>query len=291
MDMKKIISIILPFFVCCSIWFGGTVSAAKQAVVSVAEAAGEPGGIVEVDINISDNPGITYLKLKINYDGSKLSLLSAENTDLLAGMMFMTSQTVEVNPYVLQWASAAATNGGGTIAKLKFQVKDGAAAGDSNLEVTYTESYDEAIQVVNIVAQNGKIAIGGGGGTSAPTSAPQPTAGANTPAPTGGESGQTSGATGGAATAGQNTGSAPGTDPQPTGSGQTGGAQQADPTGSSQTGAPSGSSSGTPSKAGSSDDKGGPSKLWLLLLLLIPAAAAVIYMVYRRKKPAGSGRS
>ena len=285
MDMKKIIAFILPIFICCSVWFGGAVSAAKQATVSIGEAAAEPGGIVEVDVKISDNPGITYLKLKINYDGGKLSLLSAENTGLLAGMTYMTSQTLEVNPYVLQWAIAAATNGGGTIAKLKFQVKDGAAAGESDVEVTYTESYDEAIQVVNIIAQNGKIAIGGGGGAS---ETPPPTADANTPAPTGGESGQTSGATG---TAGQHTGEASGTGSQPTAGGQTGTAQPADPTGSLKTNGQSGPSSCASLKPAGSDPQNGPSKLWLLLLLLIPVAAAVVYIVYRRKKSAGADRS
>ena len=145
--MKRLLAVIFAIALCLSAF---TVSAfATDGEISLTSAQGQPGGQVVVDVNLSGNTGIAYLKLKISYDSNVLTLQGAENTGVLEGT-FTTSKTTDVNPYVLQWMAAGNSVEDGIIATLTFTILETAQSGSYPITVSVEECYDETYQQVGL---------------------------------------------------------------------------------------------------------------------------------------------
>lgn len=134
------------------------VFAVSGSSVSVGTASGQPGDQVSVTVSVSGNPGIAYLKLKIGYDASQLTLTGATNSGLLSGT-FTTSKTTDTNPYVLQWMGAENATGNGVAATLTFQIASNASAGDKAISVSVDECYNESFDDVTLSTSNGKVTV------------------------------------------------------------------------------------------------------------------------------------
>lgn len=134
------------------------VFAVSGSSVSVGTASGQPGDQVSVTVSVSGNPGIAYLKLKIGYDASQLTLTGATNSGLLTGT-FTTSKTTDTNPYVLQWMGAENATGNGVAATLTFQIASNASAGDKEISVSVDECYNESFDDVTLSPSNGKVTV------------------------------------------------------------------------------------------------------------------------------------
>ena len=101
--MKRIERVIaLLLFICClSVLFPVAVTAVvPENAIEITSVSGQPGEEVSVEIIMRENPGVAYLKLKVDYDPA-LTLVRAENKGVLSGT-FTTSRTTAVKPYVLQ---------------------------------------------------------------------------------------------------------------------------------------------------------------------------------------------
>lgn len=134
------------------------VFAVSGSSVSVGTASGQPGDQVSVTVSVSGNPGIAYLKLRIGYDASQLTLTGVTNSGLLSGT-FTTSKTTDINPYVLQWMGAENATGNGVAATLTFQIASNASAGDKAISVTVDECYNESFDDVTLSPSDGKVTI------------------------------------------------------------------------------------------------------------------------------------
>ena len=120
-------------------------------------SSGKPGDIVTVNLVLSNNPGVAYLKISIDYDSS-LSIISATDKEILHGM-FTTSKTTDVKPYVLQWMGADSSSKNGAIAEIKFKIADQAEYGAKQISITVNESYDELFNDVKFNVTNNSINI------------------------------------------------------------------------------------------------------------------------------------
>ena len=96
--MKKIIACLFALVLCCAVLASSAL--AMDSKIALQSATAMPGEMIALDVSISGNPGIAYLKVEICYDSEVLELQNATNTGLLKGI-FTTSQTVAVKPYVL----------------------------------------------------------------------------------------------------------------------------------------------------------------------------------------------
>ena len=134
------------------------VFAASGTSISVGTAIGKPGDQVSVNISLSGNPGIAYLKLKIGYDATQLTLKEVQNAGVLSGT-FTTSKTTDTNPYVLQWMGAENSSGNGVVATLTFQIVSSASAGDKSISVSVDECYNENFDDVTLSTSNGKVTV------------------------------------------------------------------------------------------------------------------------------------
>lgn len=77
--------------------------------------------MVSVPIILDNNSGFVSLGIEIEYDESKLSLISVDNnTSIIAS--FVSAKTYDTIPYNMSWLSADEVLYSGTIAVLKFKV-------------------------------------------------------------------------------------------------------------------------------------------------------------------------
>ena len=159
----KLISLIIA--ICCLLTslpvYAITVPLVLEPEISLTAVSGKVGDEVTVDLTITDNPGIAYLKLKVNYD-SDLSVVKAENKGVLAGT-FTTSKTTSVKPYVLQWMGADDSLDNGIIATVTFKISDTASAGEKTIIVTVEECDNSDFDEVEIGVINGNITVTGSG--------------------------------------------------------------------------------------------------------------------------------
>lgn len=131
---------------------------AAEPQISFTEVTGKPGEEVTVDVLMSSNPGLAYLKIKVGYDPNELTLLSVTNNGILGGL-FTPSQTIDVNPQVLQWMAAGNSYGDGAIATLKFKISETATKGRKNLSLLFDECYNQDLDDVVFSVVSGAVQV------------------------------------------------------------------------------------------------------------------------------------
>ncbi|MBR6543472.1 MAG: hypothetical protein IKT73_09770, partial [Anaerotignum sp.] len=116
----------------------------------VSKESGLAGKTVELKIDMAGNPGIIAACMEISYDADKLTLLEVTDTGLLND--YTSSPTLDTNPYKLRWEDALAENNmqTGTIAVLKFQIKENCEPGivPVYLELSEDEIFNTALELV-----------------------------------------------------------------------------------------------------------------------------------------------
>lgn len=104
--------------------------------VSLSEANGKAGDIVEITLDITNNSGFVNLGLEISYDNSVLTLLSVgENEEV--GAICTTAETIDTNPYNIVWDSESDIFFNGTLATFTFKIADDAPSGNYPIDVNF----------------------------------------------------------------------------------------------------------------------------------------------------------
>ena len=157
--MKRMVSIVLALFVCVTSMGMFGIFADGDATVQASTVQGTAGNTVEVTLTMTNNPGISFLKLRIGYDKDVMTLTAAEDLGGLGDARFTASENYTYNPYVLTWASAGNFNGNGAIAKLTFEINENAASGSTDVTVECADCNNQALQDVTVATVNGKVEI------------------------------------------------------------------------------------------------------------------------------------
>lgn len=138
--MKKLLALCLTVMLVVAMVPAFAVSADAAPTITVSSAEGYAGDEITVDVSLANNPGFVSMKLLVAYDAEVLEL-----TNKAAGATFGTmafSQTMDANPYILNWVDAINPDNmtNGAFATLTFKIKDGAAIGESAITVTYDQA-------------------------------------------------------------------------------------------------------------------------------------------------------
>ena len=135
-----------------------TASAAPGAapMMTVGSASGAPGETVEVAVELGNNPGISSAVLEIDFDDTRLTLLSAA-----IGEKFNTGAYANINlPYVTFVRSDDVAENT-VLLTLIFEIKEDAEMGDAYVTILYEEgditNYDE--EDVNFEVMPGIISV------------------------------------------------------------------------------------------------------------------------------------
>ena len=129
----------------------------NAATITVESVTGKPGDTVAVRVYLANNPGVAYAKLKLDYS-SQLELISVENQGLLAGT-FLTSQSADTKPYVLQWMGADDSYGDGCFVILTFKIAEDAQTGTYDIQLTCEEAYNSAYTSVSFQIENATVSV------------------------------------------------------------------------------------------------------------------------------------
>lgn len=136
--MKKIISAILmmalTMFTISHIVFA---SGETVPSFSLSTVEGSYGDTVCVNLDVTDNPGITALQIQIGYSAEDVELISVEDKKLFGDAISFGKK--DVNPFTISWFSSASRNmyNNGTLAVLRFRIRNDAE--NSNLNLSYDQ--------------------------------------------------------------------------------------------------------------------------------------------------------
>ena len=148
--------------------------------VTVGNATGKKGDIIEIPVVLENNKGFSSLGIEIGYDKTVLRLTNVvANTG--TGATFTKAQDFTVNPYNMGWDSATNTNFNGTLATLTFEIIAN-VNGDYPVTVDYYKgrngiyidgnnvNYDENFEPLGLEYVSGnvrvqKVSSGGSGGS------------------------------------------------------------------------------------------------------------------------------
>lgn len=162
---RKFISIFLVVLMLASM-LPTTVFAATAPKVTAASVEKEmiAGQTVDVDITLSDNPGITGGTVKIEFEKAKLKLTSVKNTDQTITSTYYGYSVMPITSgsYTLGWDGdlmSADLTGNGVIATLTFEVLDTATVGDSTITVSNVDFVNAAAESVAGTGVNGKVTL------------------------------------------------------------------------------------------------------------------------------------
>ncbi|MBR3933325.1 MAG: chitobiase/beta-hexosaminidase C-terminal domain-containing protein [Clostridia bacterium] len=140
--------------------FTYTVVKKELATVSISDAKGKAGDTVQLSLDISNNPGIAGMILKLSYDeGITLTDISAG--DALENLTFTPPANVSKNPCTLLWDGIGEDNTNGTILTLTFKIEDTSLEGEYDVSVSYTagDIYDGNTYDVDVNIDNGVITV------------------------------------------------------------------------------------------------------------------------------------
>lgn len=138
--------------------------AAGEAVISISKVEAVAGDKVEVMVSLADNPGLTVLRLQVNYDAEKLDLIGVKDAGLLKGYQGDPNETeFDANPMTLYWADDLAkenNSANGTLATLTFKVLDDASYGDvANVTVAVKDAYNWELKDQTVKTEAGSVTV------------------------------------------------------------------------------------------------------------------------------------
>lgn len=134
---KKIISFVSAAFILCAV-FAFFVYAVES----------KPGDTAQSVVSISDNTGVAYIKIRVSYDSSIMTLTSADDTGFLKG--YMPGQSVSNNPFVATWSNTTNNDGDGDILTLTFEVNKGTEDGEYPVSIEIVDINDQSEHDVSI---------------------------------------------------------------------------------------------------------------------------------------------
>ena len=131
----------------------------EGASVLLPTLSARPGDTVTVPVTLTNNPGLITAKITLTFDDTRLQLVSAEDTGLLAGGVFGDTMA---SPYALTWEKGDQTadnTENGILANLTFKVLDGAAVGTAALTAQVSDTGNTAMESVALSVTDGAVNV------------------------------------------------------------------------------------------------------------------------------------
>ncbi len=105
--------------------------------ISMTSTNAKLGDEIEMKVNIENNPGITALRLVIGYDEEALEMTGFSFGDALSSMNKGTSEYYGSDYSFSMYSATADLTDCGTIAIIKFKIKDDAENGEYSITISY----------------------------------------------------------------------------------------------------------------------------------------------------------
>ncbi|MCM1507891.1 MAG: leucine-rich repeat protein [Ruminococcus flavefaciens] len=138
-----------------------TVAVSNESCISVENVSCKSGETIDVNINISNNPGIIALSFDINYDRDKLELISVSDGKILGSSTFTIGDIKKV-PCKVFWDDNPSKNncGNGTVAVLTFKILNNTKENaDIDILLNKSSTFDINMEEVSFKVEKGVISI------------------------------------------------------------------------------------------------------------------------------------
>lgn len=135
--------------------------ASSVPVMTVDKVSGLRGDTVEVTVSLDRADGIASGGFTLAYDTSVLTLTDAVAGNILKNTQCNVNKTYSANSLRLNFAGINPLPGGGTLLTVTFQIKSGAAFGESAVTASHVKFMDVNSAVVSREAQNGCVTVQG----------------------------------------------------------------------------------------------------------------------------------
>ena len=139
-----------------------TTVGADETQIYIDNVTARAGERISVPIRLKNNPGITGIRLFVDYDATVLTLVGKEEGDLLAGMSSSFSPSLSTKPYQMQWSSGTKNIAeDGVIITLDFDVAENAELGAYPITITYDEDeiFNTAFENVYFAVKEGIVDV------------------------------------------------------------------------------------------------------------------------------------
>ena len=139
MKTKKLMAYALVLYILlCMVQL--PVFGSSTPTLSVSNVTARPGRIFEVEINISNNPGIAFLGFDINYDSNAMNLIGVECGDVFPPSAFSPGST-NSTPYSALMYSYFDNSSNGRVLTLTFKLTDKALPIEYDITLSNIEAY------------------------------------------------------------------------------------------------------------------------------------------------------
>ena len=132
--------------------FDITVNPATNSKLTTTSKTIHSGEEFTVDVNIENNPGFCYLKLRLNYDAQVFEFVEATN-----GTISTDSFSTAGN--ALLWDADSNATADGTLVTLRFRAIEELEVGNYSLGVSFVEGYNYKEEDVAFVTENATITV------------------------------------------------------------------------------------------------------------------------------------
>ena len=157
--MKKALAVLLTIVVLtmCSV---SSFHAVDEPRFQTEIVRGEKGDLVDVNLNILNNPGITALSIDVIYSLADLELVSVSNGGLFEDAI--STGDTNANPLRISWYASDSQNKtqSGTLAILKFRIRDNAICSRVNISYNPDNLFDNTLQNQSFEISNGWVLVG-----------------------------------------------------------------------------------------------------------------------------------
>lgn len=157
--MKKALAVflVIVMLTVCSV---NSFYAADEPRFQTEIVRGEKGNLVDVNLNILNNPGITALSVDVNYSSADLELISVSNGGLFEDAI--STGDISVNPLRISWYASDSQNKtqSGTLAILRFRIRDNAICSRVNISYNPDNLFDNTLQNQSFEISNGWVLVG-----------------------------------------------------------------------------------------------------------------------------------
>lgn len=169
--MKRIICIIMT---CALIALSLSVTAADNCKIYVENTTAMSGGTALVTLKTENNTGMAVGKVKLSFDKTKLTPVSADKSDLLTNAYMFTSNlddpntdSTELDYITVSWMNMSDIEGDGNLAVIEFAVKEN-VSGTTNINVEVIELADDIQNNIIPEVADGQITFDNGGSIETP---------------------------------------------------------------------------------------------------------------------------
>ena len=157
--MKKVTAVLLSaiMLLICSVISS---NAADKPIFQTNIVRGDPGEIVEVSLDLLNNPGITALSIDVDYPTEDLELTEDKGYSLFSDDI--STGNTKTNPLRISWFSSDSQNktDSGTLAKLYFRIKGNALLSRVNISYNPENVFNNALQNQTFSIKNGWVLAG-----------------------------------------------------------------------------------------------------------------------------------